>query len=1255
MIGALKKKLNFLTRFFLQPAQVRERGRWRPTFDIDCKRALEAGREAEEEAAVLSESLHALIDFFRLEYGVTLTSRDFIVLTACIASKISFHLMVAEFFIEGDWAGFKPRLKAARSSDQRLQRGEGGKDGVDLAVYSKTQVFRQKGSCKRGKSNALRALDALGGMEFFPSSSLPPHQHLSTWVTSAHRALVPIRAAPAKPPGRRKGGCKKKKTPKEDSDYTDDTEGPPPDEATVAVVRQALAAAGDNTSEYVADRSSASELYFRTAGQRSCLAVAGDMHVNNNFCVNVDHVTGGLRYACFANHACSGGCCSAAIGFLPMPDGGRWEVKATREYRAILNAEGHPSIPEDAAPEGARCVVLRAPLGCGKSISAGKRVEAFLSANPKGRVLYVCPRVTLLKEALREYYESLDFAFYQDGDTAFAADRVVCSAQSLWRLEGVYDMIVFDEVNKTMGEMQRMQKAAANYKKLVSLLAGAQHVLLLDGYADARARDILTAAGLEGVAFWAQINHATHPRRAVKLLFSDTQEEGDARLVAAVRNGKRVAVPCTNKADAEVAFQALCDAFPDLKGLLLTADTPEDEKTETLRVLKKGDESEQPDFFVYTSVLEVGNSFTSGFFDCGILRVDGYHLSAESLAQMVDRFRSFRDDVLVVCFSGKVPDPAEQRWGFEPLEAGTPPPGQLLPVASQKEAKRYLATSPPPEGGGEHHYQHEAQAYRVYVNGVGNWASKRVDGSHPHTMEVDSVEDAKRRLEAAGIRQETYVLKRARVYRVFKTSLPPPRTFDEVKRFVDTKIALNAARLVEKLRPGGSEWEPESFEDWEARAGTPDALALADLEPVLGSFRDLLVELEVEKANRPHTLVPMLRRLFELQGATVIAEHHLAPPNAKDRAEEDPFVEPRAEKRASKKRGPDTEMPDFEESVRLFRDHKRGRILDSAERLKLDKCWQQYTFGPPEAPDGTVRYKQTGTMFKPAEQRRHRRLCEALPAGEGDTTSLKQRIAHMAIHYSTSMEDTIRGEPVLEAGMLSGLELLETMGLPIDSLTDFSPEPQYEGLPHFTRRSAEILAKMQLGKSSKDQIAAANQCLKDTLGIQVYNANPASKGAFNASKAGAYNMTALRRVGPPLDREDWKHCQEWLAATGPAETELEAQQRRESEEKARAQIQAKGDARRQREAEREAAMQLRVANPRTEEELRALGTMGIRQEREWRDPLRPNVMTVESFRDQHPSFSSLDMPAEGGAKGPVEPAHASRNQQQRRKKKQAKR
>ena len=124
-----------------------------------------------------------------------------------------------------------------------------------------------------------------------------------------------------------------------------------------------------------------------------------------------------------------------------------------------------------------------------------------------------------------------------------------------------------------------MDRACAIHKRLMALLAGAKHVRLLDGHLDSLAKHTLDKAGLEA-AVWSQVNHKTHPQRKVKLLFSKTDDEANRRLRADVECGKRVAVQCTSKADAQAVHIALSKTFPEHKIWLLTSETPDKEDWE---------------------------------------------------------------------------------------------------------------------------------------------------------------------------------------------------------------------------------------------------------------------------------------------------------------------------------------------------------------------------------------------------------------------------------------------------------------------------------------------------------------------------------------------------------------------------------------------------------------------------------------------------------------------------------------------------
>ena len=647
---------------------VRGQTKWHPTFDIDC--AVPGVTEEE----VLHVTVPGLQAFFLEEYGVVITTEDIVLLRSARRGgnqKVSFHMMIMNFYLE-DYADFGRRVAryATRGNAAAVESPELRLPGfrwVDLCIWDATRCFRTARQHKHGMNNPLEPRHTCAGMQFYDSVGLAPHQHLSSFIDLEEgMQLLDESFTPPPPPRSRRGKPRQRaaRRPRaEDAEPEEEDAGgaEEPEPEVVEAAKAAVAALEGHAACTYRGCYDTGVLYFMTNGHRVC-ACTGETHALNSFTVRHNEETDELEYQCFGKE-CKGQ--RRVIGRVPVPEGGHWKRRADQFLKAVLDAvTGLPSMPATGVADDVS-EVLRAPPGTGKTKSVTAKVRSLLAANPGASVLVVTPLQELTRDTYKAY-EDMGFRHYKDqairSEGCIDTNRLVCCVNSLAKVAmDCFDFVVVDEPNKILQDLPGTRGAVAIYEKLAGFMRQAQKCWVLDGYADSIVEKLMEHAGLGDTAVWTQVVHQNHPGRKATLLFGANLRVAVDKIVAEVLSGKRVAVPAATKINARTVCTALKERLMEhgKNVWLLTGETKQDSVDFMLAQLRDG-RAVPPDVFIYTSKIEVGCSFELPLFHKAVALVSD-NLSAESVMQMIERFRNLIDNEVLLWFDKNITDPDEVR------------------------------------------------------------------------------------------------------------------------------------------------------------------------------------------------------------------------------------------------------------------------------------------------------------------------------------------------------------------------------------------------------------------------------------------------------------------------------------------------------------------------------------------------------------------------------------------------------------------
>ena len=954
---------------------------------------------------------------------------------------------------------------------------------VDLCIYGSSWLLRHCRQRKLGKSNALMPTRAFAGMQFIDSEALAPHEHLAHFrgATDGMTLLAPITPAPPAAVRKRRAGKKSRKGKKAAGTTAEEPEQLVVDAAVAAV--QALP--GHATSAYQGCYDD-DEMYFMTGDAGRTCACTGEHHVSNNFIVEYDECTRRLEYVCHAP-SCRGK--SVNIGTVPAPATGHWERTADRVVTPVFDANNLPSMPRTGV--GLVSEVWRAPPGTGKTKAARLEVAEILKQDPTASIIVITPLQELAKETFKKF-EDLGFKHYKDagvreGGRINARLLVVC-ANSLAKVDwDSYDHLFFDEPNKVMRDIPTMDRSLAVYTALLRYMSGAQKNTLMDGYADGLVQLLLKHAGIDATTVWTQVDFVNHPGRTAELLYGGTLTAVADRVMEDFAAGKRVAVAAATKKSAH----ALCEILIARIGAeasgagerpvwLLTGQT---KKATAAMMLGRLSGGFAPPVFIYTSTLEVGCSYEKPLFHAAYALVAD-NLTAEAIMQMLARWRHLIDNAVTLWFPPTIVDSDEARWEFDRSSDGRDALSLDLPVATKAAALAHLREHPPQ---GSVHF---------------------------------------------------YTCTRAKaVFRVRRRRAASLYTLEQAENWVTRNLALNAVRKESEVTGVPLS---DNILDWEARVGDAAVQAHMALGPDAEKYRELRAVLHVDKSNCRSTIEPTLVRYLALQGA-VVTKHHLDDPDETDKEELAQAMETVSARLAG---GPDVEWPTEEQSIELLARSRRG-ALDEDDRARLDVAFFQHTYGPHENEDGTERFALAPELWDSARMAQHRVLNSLVPE-EDDERPLPERLRDLAAK-PTSQERVLEHGAIREVTMMECYKLLNLCEFPITSLTDFDDitENRFPAVPVAARELMERMEGMVpnqlVNASNKVALGHLKTIVRKSLGIELYND---SKYAFSAASGHANrNRPRLRRIGPPISREQHDAYNSWQNAAHIRGVELRAEAR----------------------------------------------------------------------------------------------------------------
>lgn len=230
-----------------------------------------------------------------------------------------------------------------------------------------------------------------------------------------------------------------------------------------------------------------------------------------------------------------------------------------------------------------RCICIKSACGTGKT----KLVNAYLKSLPPGTSILSLTFRRTLAEKQKKDHEGLGFTHYEnscfltnnrkagmirnDPSQSFnPAHRVICQVDSLWRVQGHYDIIILDELEYKLGHLiDFVRNKPKSWSNLREFIKDSTQTIAMDALYSDMSHDFLVSCEKDP---WVLINH--HPRQQDKTLRLVLDGSGLISLIeTALSRGENAVIPTNTKGFAEALGLYLRKKYPQLAMLLITSDT----------------------------------------------------------------------------------------------------------------------------------------------------------------------------------------------------------------------------------------------------------------------------------------------------------------------------------------------------------------------------------------------------------------------------------------------------------------------------------------------------------------------------------------------------------------------------------------------------------------------------------------------------------------------------------------------------------
>ena len=347
---------------------------------------------------------------------------------------------------------------------------------------------------------------------------------------------------------------------------------------------------------------------------------------------------------------------AAMLGVETNIDIGTDDYKAIARdtfYKALkqqLKYETHGELTSGFASEVQPAAAGRSFLAYDISQGGGKSNNCLIPAALRvaksgGRVLIFVPTRGLAKEFKSRINAraGADIAATHLDPKYYSAAIVVTCPESAYKFKGQpFDLIQIDEANEVLHRIESAELGNAGPQSLAAfraLLASAKTVAIataaMSGRALAATRTIGGFTPTE-----TRLQRRVRPATPMQIVEYTNFHQWLQKMIDALKNGQRVAIPIGSRGKGRMIDRILRALFPDKKGLVIDgAATLQNQRSRFLSDPDAFLTAEQPDWFIFTPVINSGVSIEGQHFDIQFEYATPQE-GAQSISQRGERIRS---------------------------------------------------------------------------------------------------------------------------------------------------------------------------------------------------------------------------------------------------------------------------------------------------------------------------------------------------------------------------------------------------------------------------------------------------------------------------------------------------------------------------------------------------------------------------------------------------------------------------------------
>jgi len=581
--------------------------RIRVYFDVDQKR-----NENGNDKQVLADTLQILKTFMQT-FGINIKKKDFKILTACTAEKLSFHILLpsACFTNETSRKIFREHVRICGSSL------------VDPAPYTRNCLFRCPLSSKLKKNNALIPINRF--MEKITNFTFNDYM-LHTDEAFEHEIdLKPSTTLSASVSSSSGSSC-----------------------VTSDKVTEMIRQHGDMTSTYYSMKTDpVLSFYYKTHGTRTCLSGSGCTHSRNNFFVYVgpDDV---LIYKCLSPK------CDRIQRIL-----GTCNVQPIQHTTSVVQSIVYNERYCRAfdLPLVGALQVIKSEMSTGKTY----RVRELLEKNPDARTLIICFRCELGQYMLNYLNSSsMNFVLYSTVQGQLQQPKLICQVNSLHRIFDVsYDFLILDEVESILAQFNGVcaTKKRMCWLVLEKLIRDTKHVFALDAAIDECAKQVLQSIRPHD---WVSITNEYQTRSNLQMKETNMPAWIE-EMFESITNGHAIGITSTNAKWLVALQKIIMMQWPEKKVLLIWSESTSEQKREFHNQLS------EVDVFMYSATLQAGISIDILHFQRLFVYATSHGLTPGALHQMLAQIRTLIANEIYITFDNTTLNTDLDEWSYNDM------------------------------------------------------------------------------------------------------------------------------------------------------------------------------------------------------------------------------------------------------------------------------------------------------------------------------------------------------------------------------------------------------------------------------------------------------------------------------------------------------------------------------------------------------------------------------------------------------------